>query len=48
MAAKKKQEYRRRSFPDKESEYGPPDRTDNFVAEERGKAMMLTLANPLK
>ena len=31
MTAKKKQEYRKRSFPDKESEYGPPDRTDNFV-----------------
>ena len=34
MTAKKRQEYRRRSFPDKESEYGPPDRTDNFVAGE--------------
>ena len=38
MTAKKKQEYRKRSLPDKESEYGPPDRTDNFVAGRKRKS----------
>ena len=38
MTAKKKQEYRKRSFPDKESEYGPPDHTDNFVAGRKRKS----------
>ena len=38
LAAKKKQEYKKRSFPDKELEYGPPDRTDNFVAGRKRKS----------
>ena len=32
MTALKKREYRNKLIPDKESEYGPPDRVDNFVA----------------
>ena len=47
MTAKKKQEYRKRSFPDKESEYGPPDRTDNFVAGRKRKSND-ALAHPMK
>ena len=32
MTALKKREYRNKLIPDKESEYGPPDRVENFVA----------------
>ena len=38
MTAKKKQEYRKRLFPAKESEYGPSDHTDNFVAGRKRKS----------
>ena len=30
MAAKNKQEYRKKSIPDKQSEHGPPDHADIF------------------
>ena len=38
MTAKKRQQYRMRAIPDKESEYGPPDRADNFMAGRKRKS----------
>ena len=32
MTAHKRQEYRKRSVPDKESEFGPPDHVENIVS----------------
>ena len=38
MTAKKRQQYRMRAIPDKESEYGLPDRADNFMAGRKRKS----------